>query len=143
MIRNRKDYSKNDSYHTDDWIKAMFDGWFDPCPYDTAPTIDGLKLSWKDKTFVNPPYSNPLPWCKKAITESNLGKTIVMLLKHDSSTKWYQLLHMAGANFMMVQGRLKYGTDQRASFPSVLVVLTPSNRKHSFQQAHTHQLPLF
>jgi len=74
--------------------------------------------------FVNPPYSNPLPWILQGISENKKGKTIVFLLKHDSSTKWYQALHEAGAHFMMIQGRLKHGTGKSASFPSVIAVLS-------------------
>jgi hypothetical protein len=113
----------HDSYATDEWIMKLFDGWFDPCPLNPTWIIDGLELEWESKTFVNPPYSNPLPWVKKGIYESQRGNTIVFLLKHDSSTKWYQLLHEAGARFLPIQGRLKYGTNKTAAFPSVLVVL--------------------
>lgn len=137
----KKDYprpKKNDSWETDAWIQEVFplspsvvmcaqnnDYWFDPCPLNENYVRDGLKIPWMDKTFVNPPYSNPLPWVKKAIYE-NLEKqcTVVMLLKHDSSTEWYRLLHEAGAHFMMINGRLKYGSNKGAAFPSVLVFLT-------------------
>jgi len=83
-----------------------------------------LETSWGMKTFVNPPYSNPLPWVEKAIEEHEAGRTIVMLLKHDTSTRWYALLHEAGAKFLMVQGRLKHQTGRSAAFPSVLAVLS-------------------
>ena len=140
----KKDYprpNKNDSWRTDDWIQSMFpispsiiecavdNGyWFDPCPYNPNfnPKLDrdGLKIEWLPRTFVNPPYSNPLPWVKKAIEESEKrSSTIVMLLKHDSSTKWYAELHKAGAKFMMIQGRLKFGTNKGCAFPSILAVL--------------------
>jgi len=117
----------SDSYRTDDWILKIFESWYDPCPYnpDWNPYDfeDGLIQTWKDKTFVNPPYSNPLPWVEKAISENHQGKTIALLLKHDSSTRWYSLLHSAGAKFLMIQGRLKFNTGRACSFPSVLVVL--------------------
>jgi hypothetical protein len=131
----KKDYPKKnlstDSYHTDAWILDLFEGWFDPCPfnpgYKNGKDLDGLTISWGEKTFCNPPYSNPLPWVKKAIRESREGKTVVMLLKHDSSTKWYQCLHEAGARMMMIQGRLKHQTSKPAAFPSLLVVLSKTN----------------
>jgi len=79
--------------------------------------------------FINPPYSNPMPWVERALEQLGLANlhgiklTIVMLLKHDSSTKWYAKLHGAGANFLMCARRLKHGTNSGASFPSVLAVL--------------------
>lgn len=116
------------------------DFWFDPCPiyWDRETHPDGLKIDWAEAivnisqdegfwicgAFVNPPYSNPLPWVKKAIAEYNKGITIVLLLKHDSSTQWYRLLHEAGAYFLPITGRLKYGTRGPANFPSILAVLS-------------------
>lgn len=138
MIRTNRDKApQGDSYATDSWIKAMFPLspsyhqcsvdlglWFDPCPLNDKWTRNGLECAWKDRTFVNPPYSNPLPWVEKAIflNKSN-GWTIVMLLKHDSSTKWFAKLQEAGAKFMMIQGRLKHGTGRGCSFPSIIAVL--------------------
>jgi len=116
-----------DSYRTDSWLLAMFDHWFDPCPYnpdfDAEIHQDGLEIPWAWKTYVNPPYSNPKPWVAKAIEENAMGKTVVMLVKHDSSTQWYSMLRQAGARFLMVEGRLSFGTGRSAAFPSVLAVL--------------------
>lgn len=127
----KKDYPRthlsSDKYETDSWIRAMFPSgiWFDPCPIDWVPTDPcGLTIRWRTRTFVNPPYSNPLPWVRKAIDCNYLdGHIVVMLLKHDSSTEWYRLLHEAGAHFILINRRLKYGTKTGAAFPSVLAVL--------------------
>jgi len=116
----------SDSYATDKWIMDLFNGWFDPCTYSdgTFRTVDGLGSSWNSsKVFVNPPYSNPLPWVEQGIREAKKGKTIVFLLKHDSSTRYYRLLHEAGAHFLMISGRLQHNTGKPANFASVLVVL--------------------
>lgn len=75
------------------------------------------------RVFVNPPYSDPLPWVLHGIKEHQKGKTVVFLLKHDSSTKWYRALHEAGARFLMIEGRLRHGTGKPANFPSILAVL--------------------
>ena len=124
---SKQDYPRkdkgHDNYETDSWIKAMFDGWFDPCPLNPCWVNNGLLMEWPNKTFVNPPYSSPLQWVEKAIETSIMGNTVVMLLKHDSSTKWWKRLHEANANFLPILGRLKYGTTKTAAFPSVLVVL--------------------
>ena len=138
---SKQDYprrKKNDSWATDGWIQDLFPLtpsyaeyakhsviWFDPCPLDDNWTRDGLECAWCDRTFVNPPYSNPLPWVEKAIHwHQATDATIVMLLKHDTSTKWYAKLHEAGAKILMVQGRLKYGSKKGAAFPSVLMILS-------------------
>jgi len=124
---DKKDYpkkkAKNDNYETDSWIKAMFDGWFDPCPLNPCWVTNGLLIDWPNKTFVNPPYSDPYPWVEKAIETSTIGCTVVMLLKHDTSTRWWRRLHEANAKFLPIMGRLQYGTGKNAAFPSVLVVL--------------------
>lgn len=121
----------NDEYASPSWIKdGLFAGWFDPCPMTKGlVNFDGLTSAWKDKTFVNPPYSKPLPWVQKAIAENKKGKTIVLLIKHDSSTEWFRLLHEAGAEFLMVNGRLHFNSGDAAPFPSVLVMLYYSEKK--------------
>ena len=130
----------NDEYATPDWIKnGLFAGWFDPCPLSNGLVDqDGLTSEWKgDKVFVNPPYSRPLPWIEKAIVESKKGKTIALLVKHDSSTIWWAKLHEADAHFLPVMGRLQFvtyhgnreGRKAAAPFPSVLVILHSSAKK--------------
>ena len=111
----------------------MFESYHDPCPIDYK--IDAFSYDWcehHDQVYVNPPYSDPKPWVEKAIREISIypDSTIVMLLKHDSSTRWFKMLHEAGARFLMFQGRLDFSNPDGegiagscASFPSVLVVL--------------------
>ena len=114
----------NDNYTTDECIMELFDDWFDPCPLNAEYEVDALKIDWKDKTYVNPPYSNPLPFVLKAIEENKKGKRIVMLLRMDTSTKWFRELQEAGAKFLWINGRLRFNTGKPANFPSMLVVLT-------------------
>lgn len=120
----------SDSYLSPDFILKLVEGYYDPCPYNDTPEINGLNLEWPDKTFCNPPYSNPLPWVEKAIEESKKGKFIVMLLKCDTSTKAYFKLHQAGAHILLFNGRLKYKKKEWSydgkvalTFPSMLVIL--------------------
>lgn len=113
----------NDNYATDICIMELFDGWFDPCPLNPDYTINGLDIDWKDKTYVNPPYSKPLPWVDKAISENKKGKLIVMLLRMDTSTEWFKRLQEAGAKFLWINKRLKFRTGKPANFPSMLVIL--------------------
>jgi hypothetical protein len=132
-----KDYPRralsHDNYQTDDWILSMIGrNYFDPCPLNEAPLQDGLQLDWVEESkgyfniFINPPYSNPKAWIIKAIETSksiDLDIAIILLLKHDSSTEWYRLLHEAGAKFLLVNGRLKHQTARGAAFPSLIAVL--------------------
>lgn len=109
-----------DSYATPNWLMGVFEDFFDPCPFNPNFKEDGLKMDWKRKTYVNPPYSNPLPWIKKAIEEKNNGKLIVMLLKSDTSTEVFRLCHEFGevcffARRIKFNGRTPY-------FPSMLVI---------------------
>ena len=114
----------------------LFSNRFDPCPLNDNPEVDGLHIDWKDKTFVNPPYSNPLPWVEKAIKEAKNGNMIVMLLRVDTSTRWFAKLNEAGAEILWFSKRLKFkrrgykggGEEDKlftyiANFPSMLVIL--------------------
>jgi len=118
---------ESDHYETDYWLHKLFEFYYDPCPYRYDEDL--LNEPWHKHAYsgvyVNPPYSNPLPWVQKAIqTKKDYPKlNVVMLLKNDSSTKWYKLLHEHGSHFLMINGRLKYKTGKSAPFPSVLVVL--------------------
>ena len=111
----------SDEWYTPKELMQFFEGWDDPA---TPNRTDGLTRKWTDPTYVNPPYSNPLPWVEKAIEASRGGCRIAMLLKHDSSTKWWRLLHENGAYFFPLIGRLGFSENrQKANFPSVLVFL--------------------
>ena len=116
-----------DSWATPIWLMDVFEAWFDPCPLNDNPKVNGLDIEWKDKTYVNPPYSNPLPWVEKAIEESKKGKTIVMLLNVDTSTKWFAKLNEANAHFIWFAERLKFSEKDASPRPSMLVVLDKCN----------------
>ncbi len=116
----------NDNYATDEQLKQVFDLWFDPCALsgdECLRDFDGLGSGWARHTFVNPPYSNPLPWVEQAIREAAKGYTIVMLLKMDTSTRWFKALQEQGAMFLWINGRLKHRTGKSANFPSMLAIL--------------------
>ena len=128
MSLENRYHKGNDEYSTPSWIKdGLFAGWFDPCPLGHGlAEKDGLNSEWAgDRIFVNPPYSRPLPWIEKAIMESKKGKTVALLVKHDSSTRWWAKLHEAGAHFLPLLGRLHFNGGAAAPFPSVLVILYP------------------
>jgi hypothetical protein len=122
--------SGHNNFGTPQWILKIFNGWFDPCPYDESPFFDGLKIDWGDKTFCNPPYTYTSQWVVKAIEENRKGKTIVLLLRLDCSTKWFRKLIDAKAHILFINERVKFehldGTNT-ARFPSFLAILEGSN----------------
>ena len=115
----------HDNYPTDDWIMELFKDWFDPCPLVNGEySVNGLERDWNDMTYVNPPYSRPLDWIKKAIKEHKKGKTIALLLRVDTSTEWFKLLIENKAHILWINKRLKHRTGKSANFPSMLVILS-------------------
>jgi site-specific DNA-methyltransferase (adenine-specific) len=88
--------------HSDNWatppeiydrLNDEFKFTFDPCPIEHDVTEwDGLEIDWKERNFINPPYSRKLKeaFVIKAIEESKKGKLCVMLIPVSTST---QLFH--------------------------------------------------
>lgn len=85
--------------------------------------INGLTSSWGEYSYVNPPYSNPLPWVEKAIEEYRQGKVVVLLLKLDCSTKWFKLLMEAEAHVLFINERVKFN-GKAPPFSSALFILS-------------------
>lgn len=79
----------NGSRPTPSWLMALFKDWFDPCPLDPDWVEDGLLADWGEYTYVNPPYRDISSWVTKAIYESGEGKTIVLFVPADCSTRWF------------------------------------------------------
>lgn len=107
--------------HKDHWatpeefynkLNKEFDFNFDPCPYmHDLEEWDGLKIEWKERNFINPPYSRKLKdaFVKKAIEESKLGKLCVMLLPVSTSTALFHDFILPNArDIRFVRRRLKF-----------------------------------
>lgn len=71
---------------------------FDPCPYPLPPDFDGLTCEWGQRNYVNPPFGSiihkgkkkgPTAWVRKAITEWQKGKRVVLVYPVD---KWVLML---------------------------------------------------
>jgi hypothetical protein len=101
--------SKTDSHATPRELYDELDEEFqfndDPCPLDGA---GGLDREWGTSTYMNPPYSNPTPWVKKAYEESLKGKLVVGLLRGDTSTRWFHDWVLNKAELRFIKGRLKF-----------------------------------
>ena len=128
------DFTKSRISHSDNWatpreLYATLDAEFhfndDPCPLCEHPIVDGLARPLGTSTFMNPPYSNPGPWCEKAYNESLLGKTVVGLLRGDTSTKWFHkwVLNKA-SEIRFIEGRIRFN-GKPAPFPSIIAVWRP------------------
>lgn len=124
---------KGDLYETPKWIKELFYNWYDPIPISEGDlrSKDGLS-EWRDRSFINPPYSNPLPFVLKAIEENKKGKTIALLLKLDCSTKWFLKLQDAKAHILLINERVKFN-GKTAPFPSMIAILPGDLRNRTEQ----------
>ena len=68
---------------------------------------DGLSRRWQTDTyaFCNPPYSNILPWVKKAVRELADGNKSVLLLPNDPSTEWFAECKKNAAEIRFIVGK--------------------------------------
>lgn len=103
---------------------------FDPTPCPRPEGFDGLAIEWADRTYFNPPYSRSKEstmdmWCEKAYRESQRGKTIVGVLRGDTSTAWFHNWVLPYAELRFVRGRLKFNDTKPAPFPSIIAIWRP------------------
>ena len=71
---------------------------------------DALGKRWPPAVcWMNPPYSRPGVWCKKAARESRDGSIVIGLLPDDRSTAWYR-------QWVYPYASAIYITDRRISF---------------------------
>lgn len=114
---------KNRNYpHSDHWatpkyfydiLNAEFNFNFDPCPlrHDISEW-DGLEIEWKERNYINPPYSIELKkkFILKAVEESKKGKLCVMLLPVSTSTKLFHdiILKNISEPVRFCKGRIKF-----------------------------------
>jgi hypothetical protein len=54
--------------------------------------VSGLESSWRGLVYVNGPWSNLLPWVRKAAEEAEQGAEILFLARTESATAWAHLL---------------------------------------------------
>lgn len=87
-----------DSWTTPQWLTDLLPYVdLDPCSnvrstvranrtYRLDRGEDGLALPWNGMCFINPPYSDVLPWARKGIEAESIG----FLVNADSSTAWWR-----------------------------------------------------
>ena len=115
----------NDSSPSPSWLLDLFNTFFDPCPLNDKPEFDGLTIPWKAYNYVNPPYSDKIPWIKKAIEEMKVGNTTVMLLPYVPDAVWYFDLIVPNAEILGFRGRLQLDNGKHPRYGSMLVVFHP------------------
>lgn len=94
-------------------LNELYNFNFDPCPFQHNIDLwDGLIISWKNRNFINPPYSRKLKdaFVKKAIKESKKGKLCVMLLPVSTSSKLFHdfILPNISEPIRFLKGRLQF-----------------------------------
>jgi site-specific DNA-methyltransferase (adenine-specific) len=92
---------------------------------------DGLSKSWENEVaFVNPPYGREqIKWIVKAHEESK-NAICVLLIPSRTDTKIFHELIFPNHEIRFLKGRLYFslnGDDDRAPFPSMLVVMRPED----------------
>ena len=86
---------------------------------------DGLKQTWSERNWCNPPYSKGKQWLfiKKAYEESLIGKLTVVLIPARPDTKTWHDYVMKSDYVQFIKGRLKFkGGNNSAPFPSCVVI---------------------
>jgi len=107
--------------HKDNWrtpkklyntLNKEFNFNFDPCPYEHNIKLwDGLMADWKERNFINPPYSRKLKelFVKKAIKESEKGNLCVCLLPVSTSTiLFHDYILPNKSEIRFIKGRLQF-----------------------------------
>lgn len=92
-------------------LDAEFSFEFDPCPYCHDMSWNGLDVEWKNRNYINPPYSRKLKeaFVKKAIEESKAGKLCVMLLPVSTSTAlFHDYIKPNAKEIRFVRGRISF-----------------------------------
>jgi phage N-6-adenine-methyltransferase len=117
--------SKSDNHETPKELYEALNSEFhfddDPCPLNGELMQDGLAREWGKVVYMNPPYSRPLPWVKRAYEESLKGKIVVGLLRGDTSTAWFHDWVLGKAELRFIRGRLNFGVGP-APFASIIAI---------------------
>ncbi len=126
-----------------DKLNKEFKFNFDPCPtknYTNGGKVDGLKCQWKERNFVNPPYTSGQQnlWIEKGFEEWKKGKLVVFLVPARTDTNRFHKYLLPHAEIRFIKGRLKFsGHSHPAPFPSMVCILRPkSGKKFALEQSN-------
>jgi phage N-6-adenine-methyltransferase len=96
------------------------------CPRYFTKKQDGLKQPWYGTVWLNPPYSNVIPWCQKAVEHARAGGTVIASLPAWTDALFFHEFCALG-RITFIRNRLVFlgGPGSHAPFPSIIVEWTP------------------
>jgi hypothetical protein len=115
-------------------LEHRFGGpFYDPCPIEWKPgDEDGLALEWKERNFVNPPYSEIAKWAEKSLKEYEKDKLVLFLCPARTDTKYFHKYLIRAPVIYFIEGRLRFnGSKNSAPFPSMIAAFGPSPLRNS------------
>lgn len=98
--------------------------------------LNTLEIDWgtDQLCWLNPPYSNIMPFVQKAVAETVNGNYTITLLRNDCSTKWFKYcVDHAAAVLFVLNGRIGFHSpfDGKSvggnNFSSVVFFFAPGN----------------
>jgi len=105
--------------------------------YSLEEVRNGLKLPWDRLNFLNPPFSDILPWLNKAVIEAKLGNSTLAIFPDTTETKYSRYAAHFADTLIRMPFRLKFlrpdgtpftddkGRIQSPKFPVVAALFTP------------------
>lgn len=99
------------------------------CPWHQIDFVSGvdqgagvISVASVRTTFVNPPYSNVMPWVRRAGEFLAAGGECLMLVKLDPTTRWWAAAIDTGAYAYPFRKRIRFaGAPGVAPWPSALL----------------------
>ena len=106
------------------FIEMMFGVFWDGCPYKCE--WDTFDVEWHPVTYINPPFSNVVPFIKKAYCHWKTGNTVIMLIRNHPSiiaSEWWHNYVLGSAQVYCINHRIIFeGYDQPSRFGCFLLV---------------------
>lgn len=79
------------------------------CELNLTESDNALESNWSIwGNWCNPPYSNIMPWVKKAVEQYEEGRLVVMLIPADTSVKWFKEAFENCTECHFISGRLAF-----------------------------------
>lgn len=128
----------NDSWETPDWLFNYANKRWGPFDLDVCASKenakcrnylteaqDGLTHFWAGtRCWMNPPYSAPLPWVKRAAEQGDDERLVCCLLPADTSTTYlHEIVWRQAKDICFIRPRIKFvGANGSPKFGSLFVV---------------------
>lgn len=78
-------------------------GWV--CPNELTIEDDGIKAEWRGRVFMNPPFSNTIPWLLK---HARHGKGISLVPASVESKVWRDVVWTQAKAIFLLHGRTRF-----------------------------------